>query len=173
MKNEVSTVMNNRLSCEEFCSLYGEIKDSLYRYALYRLGNPADAEDAVSDAVLAAWRGIEGLKDVSAFSAWLFAILRNTCNSGIKRIINEREKIAKAGRDISVMSENSGCEPGSLSKELSEALDILSDDEREIVILSVVAGLSSKEISDMTGLTAGSVRSKLSRSLTKMREFLS
>ena len=85
----------------------------------------------------------------------------------------EREKITKAGRDISVMSENSGCEPGSLSKELSEALDILSDDEREIVILSVVAGLSSKEISDLTGLTAGSVRSKLSRSLTKMREFLS
>ena len=49
-------------SKEAFCSLYGEYKDRLYRYALYRLGDPTDAEDAVSDCVLAAWQGIGGLR---------------------------------------------------------------------------------------------------------------
>ena len=57
--------------------------------------------------------------------------------------------------------------------ELSEALAQLSDDEREIVLLSAAAGLTSSEISTITGLTSGSVRSKLSRSLSKMRDYLS
>ena len=45
-------------SKEAFCELYGMYKDRLYRYALYRLGDPDDAEDAVSECVLAAWQGI-------------------------------------------------------------------------------------------------------------------
>jgi RNA polymerase sigma-70 factor (ECF subfamily) len=57
--------------------------------------------------------------------------------------------------------------------ELAEALAILKDDEREIVLLSVVAGLTSNEIAKHTLLQPGAVRSKLSRSLAKMREFLS
>lgn len=56
--------------------------------------------------------------------------------------------------------------------ELKEALAQLKDDEKEIVLLSVVAGLSSKEIARVTDLTSGSVRSKLSRSLAKMRAYL-
>lgn len=56
--------------------------------------------------------------------------------------------------------------------ELAQALDILSSDEKEIVLLSVVGGFTSKEISKITGLTAGSVRPKLSRSLAKMRNYL-
>lgn len=56
--------------------------------------------------------------------------------------------------------------------ELAQALDILSSDEKEIVLLSVVCSFTSKEISKITGLTAGSVRSKLSRSLAKMRNYL-
>ena len=57
--------------------------------------------------------------------------------------------------------------------ELAEALDRLNCEDRGIVLLSVIAGMSSGEIADLTGLPAGTVRSKLSRSLAKMREFLS
>ena len=56
--------------------------------------------------------------------------------------------------------------------ELQNALDILKDDEKEIVLLSVVAGFSSKEIGRIVDMTSGAVRSKLSRSLKKMRDFL-
>ena len=57
--------------------------------------------------------------------------------------------------------------------ELAEALSQLSEDEREIVLLSSAAGLTSSEISVITGLSSGSVRSKLSRSMAKMRKYLS
>ena len=173
---EVSKVNNKgtQITKEEFCRLYGEQKDKLYRYALYRLGSPEDAEDAVSDAVLAAWQSIAGLRSTDAFGSWLFSILAATCNTHIKKIIRNREKLEKAKVAAGTLGDLSGASdaPASLGSELAEAMSILSDEERSIVLLSVIGGLSSKEIANVTDLTAGAVRSKISRSLAKMREFL-
>ena len=58
------------------------------------------------------------------------------------------------------------------SEELKEALDILKEEEKNIVLLSVIGGLKSKEIAKITGLSAGNVRQKLSRSLAKMKKYL-
>ena len=156
-------------SKEAFCALYGQYKDRLYRYALYRLGDPTEAEDAVSDCVLAAWKSIGSLRSEKAFGTWIFRILSNCCASRIREMIGTRgnlERIYQEGADrVSA--------PSSLSVELGEALAQLREEERDIVLLSVIRGLNSSEISSLTGLAAGSVRSKLSRSLAKMREFLS
>ena len=155
---------------QAFAELYGSCKDSLYRYALYRLGDPQDAEDAVSECVLAAWKSIGSLRSSKAFRTWIFRILSGCCASRIKEMINTRENLGSIFRES--MS-HSGCALPSLAVELSEALAELSDEDRDIVLLSVIAGLSSSEISEQTGLPAGTVRSRLSRSLAKMREFLS
>ena len=156
-------------SKEAFCSLYGIYKDSLYRYALYRLGDPTEAEDAVSDCVLAAWKSIGSLRSEKAFGSWIFRILSNCCAARIREIMEERGSLGH----LYDAGTGSTSAPPSLSAELSEALAQLSEEEREIVLLSITGGLSSKEISSLTCLTPGSVRSKLSRSLAKMREFLS
>lgn len=161
-------------SKEAFCELYGMYKDRLYRYALYRLGDPDDAEDAVSECVLAAWQGIRQLRNTSAFGAWIFRILRNCCSRNIKSIIRLRENMQKlydSGADASALA--AGPADPSAAIELAEALSQLTEDEREVVLLSAVCGLTSREISGITGLTAGASRSKLSRSLAKMRDFLS
>ena len=154
---------------DAFCTLYGAYKDKLYRYALYRLGNPEDAEDAVSDCVVAAYRQIGQLKKPEAFSSWLFRILYCACNALIKAQIRQRNMV-----DINDVEGvlKTDMQQAVDKTELQQALDILKEEEREIVLLAVVSGLSSKEISKITDLTAGAVRSKLSRSLKKMREFL-
>ena len=54
-------------SAEAFAELYREIYQNLYRFALYMLGNPADAEDAVSDTVADAWVTIGKLRSEEAF----------------------------------------------------------------------------------------------------------
>ncbi len=77
---------------------------------------------------------------------------RNTLN------IDEMEIPTDSGNTVSV--------------ELREALATLSEEEKDIVLLSAVAGYSSKEIGQITKLKPATVRSKLSRSLAKMREFL-
>lgn len=158
-------------SREAFCRLYAEYKDKLYRYALYRLGDPSDAEDAVSECVLAAWKGIGSLRSEKAFGTWIFRILSACCASHIKEAIKTRENMERM--QSGAPEKAPFASSPSLSVELAEALAILREDEREIVLLSIVGGLSSTEVSGLTGLAPGSVRSKLSRSLAKMREFLS
>ena len=156
-------------SKEAFCSLYGKYKDKLYRYALYRLNDPTEAEDAVSECVLAAWQSIGSLRSEKAFGSWIFRILSNCCASRIKEMIGVRENLERIYNSGAVRVSA----PSSLSIELSEALSQLREEERNIVLLSIIGGLSSTEIATLTGLAPGSVRSKLSRSLAKMREFLS
>lgn len=80
-------------SKEAFCELYGKYRDNLYRYALYRLGDPSEAEDAVSECVLSAWQGIAGLRKPEAFGAWIFRILHASCVRRINESIKLREKL--------------------------------------------------------------------------------
>ena len=156
-------------SKEAFCSLYGIYKDRLYRYALYRLGDPTEAEDAVSECVLAAWKSIGSLRSGKAFGTWIFRILSNCCASRIKEMIEARGNL----ENIYEASKGAPSALPSLSVELTEALSQLGEEERDIVLLSIISGFNSTEIASLTGLAPGSVRSKLSRSLAKMREFLS
>lgn len=159
-------------SKEAFVTLYGQYKDRLYRYALYRLGDPQDAEDAVSECVLAAWKSIGSLRNSKAFGSWIFKILSGCCASRLREVIASREKLECIYRDGPGSGNGHGHSPA-LGVELAEALSLLSEEEREIVLLSVITGMNSSEISEQTGIAAGTIRSKLSRSLAKMREFLS
>lgn len=154
---------------DAFCALYSLYKDRLYRYAYYRLSDCSDAEDAVSECVLCAFEQIKNLKNEKAFSAWLFRILYCSCVSIIKKqSASKMEKeLTSAEHELSVSFD---CVVQ--KTELQFALDNLRDDEREIVLLSVVAGFKSGEIAKIMDMTAGSVRSKLSRSLKKMKNDL-
>lgn len=164
-----------------FCDLYDQYKDRLYRYAFYRLRSETDAEDAVSECVLSAWKQIGNLREPQAFPAWIFRILAASCNKLIKAQMDQKNTIPldeyrNGERSADAESNNAtgqrdiaaGIETRLL---LQEALGSLSEDERNMVLLSVVGGLKSNEIAEITGLAAGSVRSSLSRSLKKMRGY--
>ena len=169
MTNAELINLARRGSKDAFCALYGQYKDRLYRYAYYKLQSPEDAEDAVADCVLCAYAQITQLKKPAAFDAWIFSILRSCCASRIKRQIKLRSTVpledaaSDASYDFSAQIEKT---------ELAEALSKLTEEEQEIVLLSAVAGLKSKEIALITDYTAGAVRSKLSRSLAKLRKSL-
>ena len=138
---------------DAFCELYNLYKNRLYKYAYYRLSNANDAEDAVMDCVLSAYSQIHKLKKADAFSSWIFKILHSSC---IKYI------------DLQALSDSQS----DLSLDLKNALNLLNNDEKDIVLLCAVAGFTSKECSKIIGLKPSSVRSKLSRSLAKMRNYL-
>lgn len=152
---------------EAFTALYSTYKDRLYRYAFYRLSNPEDAEDAVSECVLSAFWEIKNLKKPEAFPAWLFRILYCACAEQIKHQ-SKRKEMA----DINEIDISCDLSRTIEKTELQQALSILKDDEKEIVLLSVVSGFNSKEIGKILDMSAGTIRSKQSRSLKKMREFL-
>ena len=147
---------------QAFAQLYAQYKDKLYRYAYFKLGNEQDAQDAVSDCVVEAYVGIAALKSEKAFSAWIFRILYRCCCA-----ILSRPKDSPLEDDGSLVHRDAHLAP-----ELEEALAILSDEDRDIVLLNVVAGYKTREIAELLTLNHATVRSRLSRALAKMREFL-
>ena len=154
-------------SCDKdaFAKLYTLYNDRLYRYAFYKLGSKPDAMDAVSDCICEAYKNISTLKKPEAFSAWIFRILYRTCSRYIKEQAQSREQ--------SELDENTASYTDNFQRtELSEALSLLSEEEKDIVLLSTVAGYKSREIGKILRLKPSTVRSKLSRGLAKMRDFL-
>ena len=152
---------------EAFAALYMQYRDSLYRYAYFRLGNDADAEDAVSACIVAAYENIGSLKNEGAFRVWVFRVLYRCCCKII------REQIAASDReDEAALERMPSADSAQLSPELQEAFGVLSDEDREIVLLSVIAGYTSREIAALLNLKSSTVRSRLMRGLSKMRVFL-
>ena len=151
---------------EAFAKLYIQLKDKLFRYAYFMLGSTEDAQDAVSSCITAAYQSIASLKSEKAFSAWLFRILYRECCAILRHKAAHRDE--QNIDDAEPVSYNDIY----LAPELKEALSLLTEEEKDIVLLSAVAGYNSKEIAAMLNLKATTVRSKLSRSLAKMRNFL-
>lgn len=147
-----------------FSLLYEEIYVDLYRYAYFMLQNGPDAEDAVSEGVLAAFRGIHKLRREEAFRGWMFQIVTNIC----------RRKRKEYSKKTVPLEENQTdwVEDSPEYLDVRRALKILSEEERQIVGMSVLAGYNSREIAKMLNLRASTVRSKLRRSLEKMRKLL-
>lgn len=151
---------------EAFASLYLLYKDELYRYAYFRLGSADDAHDAVSMCIVSAYESIYSLRAASAFRAWIFRILYYACCKLTKQQSEMRS------RADSAELERIPYEDTALSPELSEAFGVLSLIDKDIVLLSVIAGYNSREIAAMTGIKANTVRSRMKRALAKMKQFL-
>ena len=151
---------------QAFAQLYLQQKDKLFRYAYFKLGNVQDAQDAVSDCVAEAYAGIPRLKNEDAFSSWLFKILYRQCYA----ILAENSRRMEQERFESIREP--AVSDTHLAPELEEALAILSDEDRDIVLLSVVAGYKTREIAEMMHLNHATVRTRLSRALAKMKRFL-
>lgn len=147
-----------------FAMLYQEIYEDLYRYAYYMLQNQQDAEDVVSETVLAAFDGIHKLRKVEAFRGWMFQITTNICKKRRKEYLKKTVELEENMVEWTEETQE--------ALDVRKALKLLSEEERQIVGMSVLAGYTSEEIGKALRLKAGTVRSKLSRSLEKMRRVL-
>lgn len=148
---------------EAFGRIYAEYAAELYRFALWYLKNPEDAEDAVQEACIRAFENIAALRRPEAFKSWFFKILANEA----KRLSERKTALLR----VCVSDEPEGVYHSDFDADITanELLGELSDGDRLLVLLSVLQGFSSKEISEITGIKPSTVRSRLSRSLGLLR----
>ena len=152
-----------------FGELYGQVYTDLYRYALYRLGTREEAEDAVQETALEAFKGIGRLQKPDAFRSWIFTILNARCNRHIRGLVRSREETPL--EECSLSMEDFSPELLTACR-LREAIAALSDEDRQLVLLSVVGGFSGSEIAAMMKRPPGTLRCRLHRTLKKLRETL-
>lgn len=169
-----SEIINNLVikakegNIEAFGILYETYSKDMYKFALYYLGSSALAEDCVSECVLTAFQKIGALKKPTSFKSWLFKILYNCCNKALTEKIKARDTVEYSSL-IDLCKEDSD---QSEIISLKNSLEKLTDEERTVVLLSYVAGYTSKEIGKMLNLKDSTVRSKLMRSTEKLRQML-
>lgn len=153
------------MDAQAFAERYSAIYVDLYRFALCMTGNPADAEDAVGDAVLSAFRSVGQLRNDESFRSWIFQIVANAC----RKRLRQRTPLADdaAAADVADGPSSRGFDHGD-ALWVRQALSTLPVDDRIIVALSVVGGYSSAEIGVMLTMNPSSVRSRQKRSLAKL-----
>ena len=147
-----------------FAEMYKTVYIDLYRFALCLMKNTHDAEDAVSEAVLKAYENIGKLRDEKSFRSWIFTITANVCRRRLKEAAGKKNESAE--EKLSQMPAQE-VDYG-VSLDVRRAFFILSEEEQEIIGLSVFGGYNSKEIGQMLKLKDATVRSKKNRALEKM-----
>ncbi len=88
-----------KCSIKKFSEMYETVYRDLYRYALCLMKNPQEAEDAVSEAVIAAYENIHKLKKEEAFKSWIFTILTNKCKKRLKKALKKHREEKKNFRN--------------------------------------------------------------------------
>ena len=153
-----------------FSELYAMYSEDLYRFALYSLNSKEDAEDAVQEAVVRAYKTIGNLRDDSLFKSWLFKILSNECKSQLKK--NKKNPDLLPEDDYIFLIEDESAGTNFRSVELVEALKSLTPPDGQIILLSIIGGFKSDELSKIYNLSPSTIRSRQKRALEKLRKVL-
>lgn len=148
--------------------------DAVYGTALAILGHEADAQDAVQEAFVAAWRSLAALRDPDRFEAWFGRIVVNACRMSLRK--------RRGVREITVHSSGGGDAPGSeqdgglaerpsadrpladlaaSADAFDRAFERLTVDERALLVLRHRDELPVAEIAARLGIPAGTVKSRL------------
>ena len=140
--------------------------------------NPEDAAEAAQEAFLAAWQGLEGFREESSFSTWLYRLASNACVDLLRR---EGKRQADASLDdedlnldipASIPSPQEEAERRELREQIEEGLRALPPEYRAALVLREIQQLRYDEIGKALELDIGTVKSRISRGRKKLRSFL-
>ncbi len=147
---------------EAFINLIKQYEKVLYKVASRILTNDEDVSDALQEAIMIGYEKIHTLKNEEYFNTWICRILINECNS----ILNKNKKVILVNEILPQKHNNNDF----LKIELEDALNSLNKDYKLAMILYYVAGFSTKEISEFTKEPEGTIKSRLSRAKSILRE---
>jgi RNA polymerase sigma-70 factor (ECF subfamily) len=136
-----------------------------YRLAGYLMADSAEAQDAVQEASVRAWRAWKNLRERDRFHAWFSQILVNVCRTRLRQLSKRRTL------DVDDMDLESG-DPfrSSLARDaVGRALSVLSNELRMVVVLRYWGELSLAEIADRLKIPIGTVKSRHHAALKALR----
>ena len=167
-----------------FTSLIEKYQHDVYHFCYRFLGDADDASDCSQEIFIRIYKHLPKFSFRSKFSSWLYRIMVNACNDMAKsrkyrasHLSLERGSVDAEGSPMPI--ENSSApnpEQATIRKEIQEvfqtALCKLRLQYRTVIILRDIEGRSYEEISTLTGMKLGTVRSSLSRARLEMAGFL-
>jgi RNA polymerase sigma-70 factor (ECF subfamily) len=138
---------------------------ALIRLATSLLGTAAEAEDAVQDSFLSAWRRLPEFQGRAAFGTWMYRIVTNRCLN----VLRARRPVAPLEAAGEVPAAEYTVSPARITegrdavRELRQALDLLSAEQRACWVLRELDGRSYEFVADAVGISQEAVRARVFR----------
>jgi len=155
-----------------FTALVDRHSAACLRFAARMLGDAADAEDAVQETFVRAFRSLHRYEPRETFRAWVFAILVNRCRTAAFRRGRRRRRFVQDD----VAMDAASVEPDALSSEarleLALALDALAPEQREAFLLKHVEQLSYEEMAASTGVGISALKMRVKRACERLQTLL-
>ncbi|MEW6518615.1 MAG: sigma-70 family RNA polymerase sigma factor [Thermodesulfobacteriota bacterium] len=184
-KNELNTDIQQLVQdfldgdVQAFNRLVMLFQTKIYNLALNYVKNQEEAKDLAQDIFVTVYRSLPKLREKEKFTSWLYQIAVNHCR-------NRYKKLSRRGyfNNISLDDEESFLQiPGDEGPEktlqrqntinlVRSTIDAMAEAEKEIIILRDVQELSYEEISDILQIPLGTVKSKLNRARTSLKDRL-
>ena len=146
--------------------------DAAYNLARWLLHNDQDAQDAVQEASLRAFRAFGRFRGADG-RAWLLMIVRNVCYTELRQ--RRREPVAEPFDDVAHGSTEDLAEARAFAwqetngERLRQALERLPAEFREVIVLHEIEGLAYREIAALAEIPLGTVMSRLARARQKLQ----
>jgi RNA polymerase sigma-70 factor (ECF subfamily) len=163
---------------EAFGALYERYVDKIYRYIFYKVGDREQTEDLTSQTFLRAWDAIGDYEWRNhPFGAWLFRIAHNLVVD-FHRARRESVSLDDASPHLEHRATRFDVRPERvLALLLAEgrvrrAIERLTDEQQQVLILRFYEGLSTQEVADLMGKRNGAVRGLQFRALSALRDLL-
>jgi RNA polymerase sigma-70 factor, ECF subfamily len=147
-----------------FDSLVGPLIDPAFKLALVLLRDADEAQDAVQEATIKAWRSLDRLRDESAVRQWFLAIVANQCRS-VRRA--RWSSVVRLGSISRPEPEMSGREE--LRLDLRRELSRLPSTDRAVLFLFFYLDLPLSEVGRILSISPQAAKSRVHRAVTKLR----
>jgi RNA polymerase sigma-70 factor (ECF subfamily) len=159
------------LSAQDFEQVFLPHLDAAYNLARWLLRNDHDAEDAVQEAYMRAFKAFARFRGGDG-KAWFMTIVRNVCYTTIKKLRSHEtpepfdEEIHQPMTEAEMQD---AFRAKANAESLHRALEKLPDEFREIIVLHDLEGLAYKEIAAVVNIPIGTVMSRLARARGRLR----
>lgn len=142
------------------------------RYAVRMLGSREDAEEALQDAFIRAYRSLAKCDDPARFGSWLFRILANRCRTAGTRRGRRDKTFVRDDLALLDAAEDHPAERDAWREEIQRALMRLDSDHREAFLLKHVEELGYEEMSVLTGVGVSALKMRVKRACERLRALL-
>lgn len=156
-----------------FAELYDQHVDSVYRYLLYRVREPADAEDLASEVFTRAFANIHRYRwQGKSFLAWLYTIARNAVTDRRRRERPTVDLDTAYGVAEDGPTAHDRAVHGEEVSALRGAVKYLTSEQQQVLSLRFESNLSSRQVAKLLGKNEGAIRALQFRALGRLRKLL-
>ena len=163
---------------EAFGRLMEPLEQLVWRVCWHYTGDREASSDCGQEAMIRIWRALDNYRGDCAFESWVYRIAANCCMDWLRKKKRDRSVSIEPMKDqgFDPADTSPGTEAQVIAKDerrrLREAIALLPEDQREVLVLTQLERVSYEEAARMLDISEGTVKSRVNRAKARLKEIL-